>query len=255
MPPGSARSRSGSNVLRLFPLAAVLVLIAPVVAGLAGILLPAFDYLPVLGRSTFSLAPFRDLLAMPGLGRSVLLSLGSGLATTAVAFAVVMLFVAAWRGTRLFAALERLISPLLSVPHAAAAFGLAFLIAPSGFLFRLAAQATGLLGNPPDLLIVHDRLGIAMTVGLIVKEIPFLLLMTLAALPQARAAEMQRMMATLGYGRIVGFVHGVLPSLYRQIRLASACRARLLHLGRGCRAHPRADHARAARRAAARLAA
>ena len=51
------------------------------------------------------------------------------------------------------------------------------------------------------------------------KEIPFLFLMTLAALPQTRAAEMERMVAALGYGRIVGFVHAVLPSLYRQLRL------------------------------------
>jgi putative thiamine transport system permease protein len=207
-------------LLRLFPIAAFSVLIAPVVAGLAGILFPAFGYLPVLGRSEFSLAPFRRLLEMPGLARSVLLSLGCGLAATAVAFAVVMLFVAGWRGTRVFAALERLVSPLLSVPHAAAAFGLAFLIAPSGFLSRLAAQATGLWERPPDLLIVQDRLGLAMTLGLIVKEIPFLLLMTLAALPQARAPEMERMGASLGYGRVVGFVHGILPALYRQIRLA-----------------------------------
>jgi putative thiamine transport system permease protein len=207
-------------LLRLFPIAAFLVLIAPVVAGLAGIVLPAFGYLPVLGRNDFSVESFRALAAMPGLGRSVWLSLGTGLATTAVAFAAVMLFVAGWRGTRVFAALERLISPLLSVPHAAAAFGLTFLIAPSGFLFRLAAEATGLWSRPPDLLIVQDRLGIAMTVGLIVKEIPFLLLMTLAALPQARAPEMERMVAALGYGRIVGFVHGILPALYRQIRLA-----------------------------------
>ena len=207
-------------MLRLFPIAAILVLIAPVTAGLAGIALPAFGYLPVLGRSAFSLAPIEELLAMPGLWRSALLSLGTGLAATAIAFAIVMAFVAGWRGTRFFAALERLVSPLLSVPHAAAAFGLAFLIAPSGFLFRMVAETTGLFERPPDLLIVHDRLGITMVAGLVVKEIPFLLLMTLAALPQARAAEMERMTAALGYGRMVGFMHGVLPALYRQIRLA-----------------------------------
>jgi putative thiamine transport system permease protein len=197
----------------------LLILLAPVAAGLAGILLPAFGYLPAVGRSELSLEPFRALAGMPGIARSALLSLGTGVVTTAVAFTVVMLFVAAWRGTRAFAILQRLVSPLLSVPHAAAAFGLAFLIAPSGFLVRLVSPwATG-FKRPPDLLIVQDELGLAMTAGLIVKEVPFLFLMTLAALPQARAAEMERMMAALGYGRIMGFVHGVLPSLCRQVRL------------------------------------
>jgi len=207
-------------LLRLFPAAALFVLLAPVAAGLAGILLPAFGYLPTLGHDDVSLEPFRQLFAMPGLARSALLSFGTGLATTAIAFAVVILFVAGWRGTRLFRTLEGLVSPLLSVPHAAAAFGLLFLIAPAGFLVRLVSPELTGWERPPDLLIVQDRLGLAMSFGLIIKEIPFLLLMTLAALPQARVAEMERMTAALGYGRVVGFMHGVLPALYRQVRLA-----------------------------------
>ena len=205
-------------MLRLFPAAALLLLIGPAAAGLAGALLPAFGYFPALGGGTFSLEPFRDLIAMPGLGRSVLLSLGNGLAATLIALAVVVLFVAGWRGTRLFGILERLVSPLLSVPHAAAAFGLALLIAPSGFLFRLAAPIAS-WDRPPDLLVVNDRLGLAMTATLIVKEVPFLFLIMLAALPQARAGDMARMTASLGYGRIAGFAHAVLPALYRQLRL------------------------------------
>ncbi len=64
-------------MLRLFPAAALLILAAPVAAGLAGILLPAFGYLPALGQDKFSLHPFRDLRAIPGLGLSVVLSLCS----------------------------------------------------------------------------------------------------------------------------------------------------------------------------------
>jgi putative thiamine transport system permease protein len=206
--------------LRLFPAAALILLVVPVVTGVAGILLPALGYFPALGGASLSLAPLRALSEMPGLARSAMLSFGIGLTTTGVAFAIVVLFVAGWRGTRVFAVLERLVSPLLSVPHAAAAFGFAFLVAPSGLFFRLLAEAVTGWEKPPDLLIVQDRLGIAMTLGLIMKEIPFLLLMTLAALPLTRAPEIERMMAALGYGRIAGFVHGVLPALYRQIRLA-----------------------------------
>ena len=205
-------------MLRLFPLAALALLTVPVAAGLLGIALPAFGYFPALGGADLSLSPFAMLIDTPGLSRSALLSLSTGLLATAIAFCVVMLFVAGWRGTRLFRGLARLVSPLLSVPHAAAAFGLAFLIAPSGLLFRLAAPLFG-IERPPDILIVQDRLGFAMVGGLVVKEIPFLFLMALAALPQARAAEMERMIAALGYGRIVGFMHAVLPALYRQLRL------------------------------------
>lgn len=212
------REPVGSPLLRLFPTAALALLVVPVAAGFLGIALPAFGYLPVLGGNNISLEPFRTLFAMPGVFRSAFLSFSTGLLATALAFAVVTLFVAGWRGTRFFRGLERLVSPLLSVPHAAAAFGLAFLIAPSGFLFRVGSLFLG-FERPPDILIVQDRLGLAMVLGLVVKEIPFLFLMALAALPQARTAEMGRMTAALGYGRVVGFIYAVLPALYRQLRL------------------------------------
>lgn len=205
--------------MRLLPAAAFIVLIGPVLAGLAGAALPALGYLPVLGGREFSLAPFRDLLAMPGLFRSCLISLCAGLVTTSVSFVLVMAFVAGWRGTRFFRVLERLISPLLSVPHAAAAFGLAFLIAPSGYLARLVSPLLTGWERPPDLLIIHDAYALSMMAGLIAKEVPFLLLVTLAALPQVNAARIARVNASLGYGRMTGFAHTILPSLYRQIRL------------------------------------
>lgn len=206
-------------MLRLLPAAAFVVLIGPVLAGLAGAALPALGYLPVLGGTEFSLRPFRDLAAMPGLLRSCLISLSAGLVTTGVSFLLVMAFVAGWRGTRAFRVLERLISPLLSVPHAAAAFGLAFLIAPSGYLSRLFSPWLTGWQRPPDLLIIHDSFALSMMAGLIAKEVPFLLLVTLAALPQVRAAQMARLTASLGYGRMLGFARTIMPPLYRQIRL------------------------------------
>ena len=151
---------------------------------------------------------------------SALLSLATGLATTAASLTIVLVFVAGFAGTRLFGRIQHLISPLLSVPHAAAAFGLAFLIAPSGMIARmLSPELTG-WERPPDLLIVNDPMGLAMTTGLIVKEIPFLLLITLAALPQVDLARSRLLAASLGYGRIAGFVLGPWPPIYRQVRLA-----------------------------------
>jgi putative thiamine transport system permease protein len=205
---------------RLGPPLAILLLAGPVVAGLAGTLLPAFGYLPALGGTALTLGPAAALFAQPGIWMSVALSLAIGLATTAVSLAIVMLFVAGWAGTKSFSRIQHLVSPLLSVPHAAAAFGLAFLIAPSGMVARLISpELTGWL-QPPDLLIVNDPMGLSMTAGLIVKEIPFLLLIALAALPQTDLMRTRALAASLGYGPVAGFLHGVWPPLYRQMRLA-----------------------------------
>lgn len=194
-------------------------LTVPVAAGLAGTALPAFGYLPVLGYHGLSLEPLRQLLAMPGLATSVMLSFATGLGASLLSLVIVLAFTAGWAGTRTFARLTRLLSPLLSVPHAAAAIGLAFLVAPSGFLARLASPwATGWT-RPPDLLVLHDPAGVALTLGLVAKEVPFLFLMTLAALDRPHIRDSYRAGAGLGYGRVATFVKLVLPQVYPLIRL------------------------------------
>ncbi len=195
------------------------VLAGPILIGLAGTMLPAFGYLPALGAFEPSLAPFRDLFSAPGIYRSMALSLGVGLASTALSVVIVLGFTAGWSGTPSFRLVRRLLSPLLAVPHAAAAFGLAFLIGPSGFLIRLFSPwATG-FERPPDVLLLNDPYGLAMVAGLVMKEIPFILLMTLAVLPQTNSQAVSGITATLGYGRIFGFVLGLGPALYQRLRL------------------------------------
>lgn len=205
---------------RLGPPLLVILLGGPIGLGLLFTVLPAFGYLPALGGTVLSLEPFQRLLAEPGLWTSAGLSLWTGLAAALLSVALTAAFLAAWSGTRPFRAVERLLGPLLALPHAAAAFGLTFLIAPSGLFFR--ALSPGLTGSttPPDLLIVNDPLGLALIAGLVAKEVPFLLLVALAAMPQADGERRMLVSASLGYGRMAGFLFTVWPTLYRQMRLA-----------------------------------
>jgi putative thiamine transport system permease protein len=197
----------------------VLLLAGPVLAGLAGTALPAFGYLPVLGFETLSLEPFHKLFAETGLKRSVSLSLGTGLTASIVSLVIVLVFTAGWYGTRTFRRLSRFLSPILSIPHAAAAIGLAFLIAPSGFLVRfLSPWATGWT-RPPDVLILNDPYGLAMTLGLVAKEVPFLFLMTMAALNRPHIQNYFKAGTGLGYSRMATFFLVVLPQIYPLIRL------------------------------------
>ncbi len=206
-------------MLRHIPALTLFFLIGPVLAGLMGVLLPAFGLLPSLGGTSLTLDYFHNVLSTPGVLRSSVLSLTVGLVTTAVSLAIVMLLIACWHGTKFFKSLQNLLSPLLSVPHAAAAFGLAFLIAPSGWLMRLVSPwATGVT-RPPDWLIVNDPFALSMMAGLIAKEVPFLLLVSLAALPQSDLRRKTVLAATLGYGPVSGFFKTSFPLIYRQIRL------------------------------------
>ncbi|MEL7968451.1 ABC transporter permease subunit [Vreelandella neptunia] len=206
-------------MLRLAPALIIALLVLPVGAGLMMVLLPAFGYLPTLGGHGASLAPWQMLFDQPGLGRSVVVSFASGLVSTAVALVIVVLFLAASRGTWLDRGIRRLVSPLLAIPHAAIAFGFAFLIAPSGLVARLISPSLTGWERPLDMLIINDPWGFSLMAGLVLKEVPFLLLMSLAALPQL-APERRLMLArSLGYSPTIGWLKTVFPSLYSLIRL------------------------------------
>lgn len=197
-----------ARALGLAPLALGLALAMPLAAGLAGTLWPALK-----GQG------FQTLADWPGLPRAVALSLGTGLGSTLVALVITLLLIGCLHGTLGFATFRQLLSPLLALPHAAAALGLAFLIAPSGWIARaLSPWATG-WADPPDLLILNDPLGFALMAGLVAKEVPFLLLMALAALPQTDAPRRAAIAASLGYGRAMGFALTTLPPLYARLRL------------------------------------
>lgn len=205
--------------LRFFPGLTLLLFLGPISAGLIGTLLPAFGYLPSLGGDQFSLEPWRALFATPGLDKAIRLSLLTGIGSTAIAFLLTVLVFASGHGTVFFNRAKRAMTPLLAVPHLAMAVGLAFFLSPSGWIARLISPWPSGWETPPDIALVQGPFGIALTLGLVVKEMPFLVLMTFAALGQIRADDQIRMARSLGYGPIQAWLKVVLPLVYPQIRL------------------------------------
>ena len=206
-------------MLRWLPALTLILFLGPVAAGLAGTWAPAFGYLPSLGGSSFSLDSWRQLFAEPGLAKSLTLTLGTGFAATLISLAIVLGFLASCHGRRPVVLVRRLLAPLLAVPHVAVAIGFAFLASPSGWAARLVSPwATG-WDRPPDLATAPDPLGIALVCGLVLKEVPFLLLITLGALGQAPADRTLAIARSLGYGPATAWMKTVLPLIWPQIRL------------------------------------
>lgn len=213
------RLPSAASILQLAPFLVIALLLGPILLGLGLTVLPAFGYMPVLGGEHFTLQHFQQLFLVAGLGHSVLVSLLVGLLTPLCALLMVLLFLAGASGTGLERWMRRIVAPLLAIPHAAAAFGLAFLIAPSGLLLRFVSPQLSGLHSPPDLLIVNDYWGLSLMLGLIIKEIPFLLLMALAALPQIEPDKRVAIARSLGYRPGLAWLLTVTPALYPLIRL------------------------------------
>ncbi len=205
--------------LRTVPALTLMVFLLPVLAGLLSTILPAFGYLPAIGQVSFNTAAWGQLFSHPALSSALVTSVSSGIIATLLSLILSLFFVAAWQGTNSFKSARRLLAPILAIPHSALAIGLAFLIAPSGWIARTVSPwATG-WDRPPDIAVIHDEWGLSLILGLMIKETPYLLLMILAALDQSQAKQRLKLAKTLGYHPVSAWLKGVLPVIYKQIRL------------------------------------
>ena len=202
------------------PWITIALFLLPVAAGLVGTLLPAFGYLPAIGGEQLSLDAWRALAEQPGVLKSVWLSVQTGVLATTVSLALAAAFCALLHDHATYRRLSAMVSPLLATPHVALAIGLAFVIAPSGWLPRLVSPVlTGWDRPPMDLVTVRDPQGLAMVLGLVLKEVPYLILMITAALGQVPHTALRRVGSSLGYGAATGWLKLVFPAVYAQLRL------------------------------------
>lgn len=193
--------------------------ITPIAMGVWETVLPAFGYFPPLGALKPGLAAWRALVGLPGFWTSVRLTIGVGVAATLISLICAAAFCAFACRRIGSGAPQRLLAWPLATPHAALAIGLAFVIAPSGWISRLLSPWIATGGIPPDIATVNDPWGMALILGLLLKEIPFLAFIILAALNQVPVAAQMRVADSLGYTRDEAWLKVILPQLYPQIRL------------------------------------
>ena len=192
----------------LFLLLCALSLAAPVAGGLLLLLLEG------LAKGHVSL-----LLAQPELWHSLGLSLWVAGASTLGALLFTALLLARGEGQPWMRRLRRLLSPLLALPHVAFAIGVAFLLAPSGWLLRLISPALTGFDLPPDWQTLRDPWGLGLILALILKETPFLLLMALSALDPAQISRQLWLGQTMGFSGPQIWWRLLLPALWPALRL------------------------------------
>lgn len=137
--------------------------------------------LPLLATAALALGALFDAAAWQALAqdpqwpRALGLSVWTGLASTTLAWWGAAALLAQGFVRHSLARLLRGLSVMLATPHAAFAIGLAFLLAPSGWLLRaLSPWLTG-FEFPPPWPTTQDPWGLGLIATLTAKEIPFLL--------------------------------------------------------------------------------
>lgn len=166
--------------------------------GLLLLLTQSLGFFPPTGETSFTLGHYRELLFDREVRAAFWLTLKlATVATAASAVAGLGLALALREAARHSVWLNVLLQIPLALPHLALAVVLINLIAPSGLLARL-AYAAGWLNAPADFpVLIGDRYGLGILVAYVLKETPFILLMTLAVLVK-HGDEYEQVARTLG---------------------------------------------------------
>ncbi|TXT40642.1 MAG: putative thiamine transport system permease protein [Comamonadaceae bacterium] len=179
----------------------VFLIFGPLLPGLYWALSPALD-------ATVWLNLWRDA-QWPQALRTTLISSVLG---TVLAFGMAAGLATQHYPGRVWLTLQRRLPLLLSVPHAAFAVGLFFLIAPSGWLARAIAHFVQ-WSSPPDWVTVQDPYGLSLALALAIKESWFLLWVLAAVLGEQAVSRQMVMGRSLGYNRTQTWLLMVWPQL------------------------------------------
>jgi putative spermidine/putrescine transport system permease protein len=179
--------------------------------GLALGLLQSFDYMPIIGRTQFTLRPYVNLFADQAFLRSLALTTWIGLASTGASTVVATLTALALRrdfaGKRIVTFLFQLNIP---VPHTVGAIAVMFLFAQSGLLARI-AHLMNLVTEPSDFpALIYDPLGLGIILEYLWKSIPFTGIILLAVL-QSVSEDYENVARNLGANRWQRFRYVLWP--------------------------------------------
>ena len=218
----------------------LLLLCIPVLAGLVGVIFPALGYFPAIGANTFSTQVFATLFGLPDIWQMMWLSLFTGIGSTLLAVIAAFCILATFYQSSLLGKIQGVLSPFLVFPHAAAAISLVFVVSPSGIFAavttRLNAYFSHAFTTPfvnevsemalpaaNDGTLLYDSLGLSILIALSLKELPFILLMTLSVMSQPlvkkKLTGYVKVGTALGYSPTASFFKLVLPTIFSQIKL------------------------------------
>lgn len=208
------RTLFSTNTVHPIALLPIVIIFAPLAAGFPALVTPLLHS-----------APWFALLDAPRLWPALWLSLGAAAGSTVLALLLCMLITAGLYPHRRWLQLQQRLPSFLALPHVAFAIGVAFLLAPSGWLARNVALLSSSLAELvswapltfPNAL-VHDRYALTLTITLAIKECWFLL-WAVAALLQRQSIEQQLTLArTLGYPTWQIWLQVLWPQLLPRLR-------------------------------------
>lgn len=104
----------------------------------------------------------------------------------------------------------------LAIPHISLALGFSFLLMPSGILFRLIARATHST-EVGHISLIHDSLGISMSVVVVIKLVAFIMFMLLAGLQDYKLQYQVLQSKLLRHNKFQTWLYIIFPQMMPKI--------------------------------------
>lgn len=209
-------------MLRALYFIVIFICVLPTIPGLLGVFFSAFGYIPPLELHHFSLDGFREVFSWAGVWQSLGMTFYSAIISSYLACLLTFAILQAAWGTKYWKRIEVTLSPLLAMPHVAFAIGFAFLFAPTGLGVRLATQLFGddaTSSSVSDLAtLVKDPYALGLILMLALKEVPFLLLMSIPILQQLNVSKTAKVCHSMGYNRAQMWWKCIFPQWIAKLR-------------------------------------
>ena len=206
-------------MLRALYFVVIAVCIIPTIPGIAGVVASSLSFIPPLGLEEPSLNGFSQVFQWEGAWHSIGLSLGSAIASSYIAcFLTFCILQASW-GNKFWRKIELTLSPMLAIPHVTFAIGFAFLFSPTGLGSRAVHHLLGQSATSSELaLLIKDPYAFGLIIMLALKEVPFLLLMSISILQQIDVERSTKVSASLGYNRAQIWWKCIFPQWFTKLR-------------------------------------
>lgn len=209
-------------MLRVLYIIIIAICILPTVPGILGVFVAAFGYIPPLDMTTFSLLGFEKVFAWQGVWHSIHLTLFSAVASSYLACFITFAILQATWHKPFWRKVELSLSPLLAMPHVAFAIGFAFLFSPTGLAARALFHGVGFDNSAQTVtdtaLLINNPNAFGLVLMLALKEVPFLLLMSIPILKQLKVEQVEKVSASLGYSPAQMWWKCILPQWLPKLR-------------------------------------
>ena len=196
----------------------IFLVLCPVFFGIASVISSSLGYFPNVSND-LNIIFFKKIFEIPGIKKSIYLTFIVGFVSTLISLILSQIILSKLYDTKFYKYIFKIIAPLIAFPHVIMAVGLSYLFSSSGIVFRLYHSYILDYNRPQNTNLFPDDFGIFLILGLILKETPFFLLMSINALSQFPGRDFANIGRTFHDIKINSWLFFIFPQVYVRLRV------------------------------------